>query len=155
MRPTAKWLFRLMLFNAVIWAVGQAITRSKTSSDLTADDLEFYTFWNGDEHVARSDSLRRVKARTVMGGATIDLRKAIPSEQGLSVDVDTRMAGTAVLVPRGWNVDVVEETRSSEVVIKIDHVEGELADGPEVTINLRTTFGGALVGHELPADYTT
>ena len=155
MQRTTKWFFRFMLINAVIWAVGQAITRSRTSSDLTADDLEFYTFWNGDEFVARSGSLRRVKARTVMGGATIDLREATPSEEGLSVDVDTQMAGTAVLVPRGWNVDVVEETRSSEVEVILDDVEGESADSPEVTINLRTTFGGALVGHELPADYST
>lgn len=155
MRRITKWLFGLMLINVVIWAVGQAITRSKSSSDLTADDLEFYTFWNGDEFVARSGSLRRVKARTVMGGATIDLREAIPSEEGLSVDVDTRMAGTAVLVPRGWNVDVVEETRSSEVEIKLDDVDGESAEGPKVTIYLTTTFGGALVGHKLPAEYTT
>ena len=48
MQRTTKWFFRFMLINAVIWAVGQAITRSRTSSDLTADDLEFYTFWNGD-----------------------------------------------------------------------------------------------------------
>ena len=155
MRRITKFLFRLMLINAVIWAVGQAITRSRTSSDLTADDLEFYTFWNGDEYVARSSSLRRVKARTVMGGATIDLREAIPSEDGLSVDVDTRMAGTAVLVPKGWNVDVVEETRSSQVEVKLDEVDGESAEGPKVTIYLTTTFGGALVGHKLPAEYTT
>jgi len=150
-RRISKWLFRLMLINIVVWAAGQAITRSKTSGDLTADDVELYTFWNGSEFVVRSSSLRRVKARVVMGGHTVDLRESHPSEDGLHVDVSTLMAGTAVLVREDWAVEVVEETKSSDVEINLDDSERS-ADSPKVTIRLRTTFGGALVGYKLPAD---
>ena len=152
MRRTFKWLIRWMLINTLVWAVGQIITRSKTSKDLNAEDVELYSFWNGVEFVLRSSSLRRVKARVLMAGATIDLREARPSEEGLAVDVGTLMAGTAVLVPRDWNVEVVEETKASEVEIRLADGDEVSADGPKVVIYLRTTFGGALVGHKLPAE---
>jgi len=86
-----------------------------------------------------------------MGGHTVDLRESHPSEDGLHVDVSTLMAGTAVLVREDWAVEVVEETKSSDVEINLDDSERS-ADSPKVTIRLRTTFGGALVGYKLPAD---
>ena len=152
MRRTSKWLIRWMLINTLVWAVGQIITRSKTSKDLNAEDVELYSFWNGVEFVLRSSSLRRVKARVLMAGATIDLREARPSEEGLAIDVGTLMAGTAVLVPRDWNVEVVEETKASEVEIRLADGGEVSADGPKVVIYLGTTFGGALVGHKLPSE---
>ncbi|MCZ6739336.1 MAG: hypothetical protein O7C01_06125 [Actinobacteria bacterium] len=152
MRRTFKWLIRWMLINTLVWAVGQIITRSKTSKDLNAEDVELYSFWNGVEFVLRSSSLRRVKARVLMAGATIDLREARPSEEGLAVDVGTLMAGTAVLVPRDWNVEVVEKTKASEVEIRLADGDDVSADGPKVVIYLGTTFGGALVGHKLPSE---
>ncbi len=155
MRRTFKWLIRWMLINTLVWAVGQIITRSKTSKDLNAEDVELYSFWNGVEFVLRSSSLRRVKARVLMAGATIDLREARPSEEGLAVDVGTLMAGTAVLVPKDWNVEVVEETKASEVEIRLADGDDVSADGPKVVIYLGTTFGGALVGHKLPSEDST
>ena len=152
MRRIYKWLIGWMLINTLVWAVGQVITRSKTSNDLNTDDVELYSFWNGDEFVLRSSSLRRVKARILMAGATIDLREAHPSEEGLSVDVGTLLAGTAVLVPKDWNVEVVEETKASEVEIRLAGGDEVSTDGPKVVINLGTTLGGALVGHKLPAE---
>ena len=155
MKRIRKFLFRFMLFNTLVWAVGQAITRSKTSGDLSADDLELYTFWSGTEFVARSPSLRRVKARVLMGGHTVDLRDATPSEDGLDVDVSTLMAGTAVLVSKEWDVEVIEEKKSSNVEVRLDDLLDGSTDRPKVTIRLRTTYGGALVGHMLPAELAT
>ncbi len=43
-----------------------------------------------------------------MAGATIDLRDAHPSPEGITVDVATVMSGTAVLVSKDWDVEVVE-----------------------------------------------
>jgi hypothetical protein len=155
MRRILKMILGLLVMNTLIWAVGQAVTRARTSSDLTADDVEFYTFWNGPTFVPRSDSLRRVKVRVLMAGATIDLRQARPSEEGTVVDVSTVMGGTAVLVPRDWHVNVVEESKGSEVEVRLD-IEPEIpADSPNVTIHLRTSLGGAFVGYELPAEATT
>jgi len=151
MRRSFKWLFRLMLIS-LVWAVGQAITRSMTSSDLEAEDVELYSFWNQAEFTPHSPSLRRVKARTLMGGTTVDLREAHPSEDGLSVDVGTLLAGTAVLIPRDWNVEVVEESKAAAVEIRLDDSGEGAADGPKVTIYVGTTLGGALVGHKLPTE---
>ena len=89
MRRTMKLVVGLLAVNAVVWAAGQAIARSRSSSDLSAGDVELYTFWNGAEHTVQSKSLRSVKARVLMGGATIDLRDSEPSEQGATVDVVT------------------------------------------------------------------
>ncbi len=155
MRRIYKWLIGWMLINTLVWAVGQIITRSKTSKDLNAEDVELYSFWNGVEFVLRSSSLRRVTARVLRAGATIDLREARPSEEGLAVDVGTLMAGTAVLVPKDWNVEVVEETKASEVEIRLADGDDVSADGPKVVIYLGTTFGGALVGHKLPSEDST
>jgi hypothetical protein len=152
MRRILKWTLGLLVINTVVWAVGQAITRSKTTRDLTADEVEFYVFWNGPAFVPRSASLRRVKARVVMGGATIDLREAHPSEEGTLVDVSTLMGGTAVLVLKDWDVEVIEETTASEVEVRLDTGAEIPTDSPKVTVYLRTTLGGALVGYELPAE---
>ena len=82
MRRILKWALGLLVLNTLVWAVGQAITRSKTSSDLTASNVDFYGFWDSPTFVPRSTSLQRVNARVVMAGVTIDLRDAIPAAGG-------------------------------------------------------------------------
>ena len=151
MRRIIKWVIGIAVINAVIWAVGQAITRSRSTADHTADEVELYTFWNGAEYSLGSQSLRRVKARILMGGASIDLREAIPSPDGTIVDVGTLMGGTAVLVRKDWDVEVVEQTTAGEVEISLDTGAEVDSDQPKVTVRLTTTMGGALVGYELPS----
>ena len=155
MRRVLKLLLGLMIINSIVWAAGQALTRSKSSKDLGAEDVELYTFWNGAEHVLRSDSLKSAKARILMGGATIDLRESEPSDQGATVDVATTLGGAAVLVRKDWDVDVIEETRNAEVEIRLDSGAAASSDAPKMTIRLATTLGGAFVGYELPKDSTT
>ena len=153
MRRIFKWILVFLVVNTVVWAVGQAITRSRTSRDLSGDELEFYTFWNGTEFVPRSLSLRHVKARVLMGGATVDLREALPSPDGVTVDIGTLMGGIAVLVSKDWDVEVVETTRASGVEVRLDSGAEASSDLPKVTVHLATTFGGALVGYELPSQH--
>jgi hypothetical protein len=152
MRRILKWVLGLLVLNTLVWAVGQAITRSKTTSDLTASDVDFYSFWDSPTFIPRSDSLQRVNARVVMAGATIDLREAIPADGGTVVQVTTLLGGTAVLVRKDWDVEVVEETKSSEVEVRLNDETELPPDSPKVTVHLRTTYGGALVGYEPSAD---
>lgn len=153
MRRIIKWVLVLFAINTVAWAIGQAITRSKTSSDLASDELEVYTFWMGREVVSQSSNLKTVKSRVVMGGATIDLRQANPSSEGVTVDVGTLMGGTALLVPKDWDVRVEEQTKSSGVEVQLDTDAAVPSDSPKVTVLLRTTYGGALVGYALPSEH--
>jgi hypothetical protein len=148
MRRILRWILSLLVLNTLVWAVGQAITRSKTTSDLTAADVEFHAFWSSHTFVPRSASLQTVNARVVMAGATIDLREAKPAEAGTDVYVTTLLGGTAVLVRKDWDIEVIEETKSSEVEIRLDSGTELPPDSPKVTVHLRTTFGGALVGYE-------
>jgi hypothetical protein len=152
-RRIFKWILAFLVANTVVWAVGQAITRSRTSRDLSGDELEFYTFWNGTEFVPRSLALRHVKARVLMGGATVDLRNAVPSPDGITVDIGTLLGGTAVLVSKDWDVEVVETTRSSSVEVRLDSRTEASSEQPKVTVHLATTFGGALVGYDLPSQH--
>jgi hypothetical protein len=152
MRRILKWALGLLVLNTLVWAVGQAITRSKTTSDLTASDVDFYAFWDSPTFIPRSNSLQRVNARVVMAGATIDLREAIPADGGTVVQVTTVLGGTAVLVRKDWDVEVVEETKSAEVEVRLNDETGLPPDSPKVTVHLRTTYGGALVGYEPSAD---
>jgi hypothetical protein len=154
MRRTLKWVLGLIVLNTLVWAVARAITRSKTTSDLTADDVELYTFWDSPTFVPRSASLRQVKAHVVMAGATIDLREAQPAEGGTVVEVTTLLGGTALLVRRDWDVEVVEETKSSEVEVRLDSGTDIPPNSPKVTVQLRTSFGGALVGYEPSSEQT-
>jgi len=152
-RRIFRLILGLLVANTVVWAVGQAITRSRTSRDLSGDELEFYTFWNGTEFVPRSPSLRHVKARVLMGGATVDLREAVPSPDGITVDIGTLMGGIAVLVSKEWDVEVVQTTRASSVEVRLDSGAEASSDPPKVTVHLATTFGGALVGYDLPSQH--
>jgi len=152
MRRILKWVLGWLFLNTLVWAVGQAITRSKTTSDLTANDVDFYSFWDSRTFIPRSTSLQRVNARVVMAGATIDLREAIPADGGTVVQVTTLLGGTAVLVRKDWDVEVVEETKSAEVEVRLDSETELPPDSPKVTVHLRTTYGGALVGYEPSAE---
>jgi len=152
MRRILKWVLGWLFLNTLVWAVGQAITRSKTTSDLTANDVDFYSFWDSRTFIPRSTSLQRVNARVVMAGATIDLREAIPADGGTVVQVTTLLGGTAVLVRKDWDVEVVEETKSAEVEVRLDSGTELPSDSPKVTVHLRTTYGGALVGYEPSAE---
>ncbi len=148
MRRILKWVLGWLFLNTLVWAVGQAITRSKTTSDLTANDVDFYSFWDSRTFIPRSNSLHLVNARVAMAGAIIDLREAIPADGGTAVHVTTLLGGTAVLVRKDWDVEVVEQTKSSEVEVRLE-TETELPpDAPKVTVHLRTTYGGALVAYE-------
>ena len=148
MRRILKWVLGWLFLNTLVWAVGQAVTRSKTTSDLTANDVDFYSFWDSRTFIPRSNSLHLVNARVVMAGATIDLRQAKPADSGTVAYVTTLLGGTAVLVRKDWDIEVVEETKSSEGEVRLD-AETELpADAPKVTVHLRTTLGGALVAYE-------
>ena len=148
MRRILKWLLGLLVLNTLVWAVGQAITRSKTTSDVTADDVDFQAFWASPTFVPQSTSLRRVNVLVVMAGATVDLREAVPADGGTMAYVTTLLGGTAVLVRKDWDVEVVEETKSSEVDIRLDSGIERPSNSPKVTVYLRTTYGGALVGYE-------
>ncbi len=152
MRRILKWVLGLLVLNTLVWAVGQAITRSKTTSDLTASDVDFYAFWDSPTFIPRSNSLHLVNARVVMAGATIDLREATPAEGGTVVYVTTLLGGTAVLVRKDWDIEVVEETKSAEVEVRLDSATELPPDSPKVTVHLRTTYGGALVGYEPSAE---
>lgn len=152
-RRIAKWLVVVMVINTIVWLTGLAITRSKTSKDLEAGDLEFYSFWNADEWRPVSSALSRVKARVTMAGATLDLRDSTPAASGLHVDVATVMAGTAVLVRKDWDVQVAEDTKAGEVEISLDIEDDLPEEAPKVTIDLRTTMGGGFVGYELPESW--
>lgn len=152
MRRIIKWVLVLFAINTVAWAVGQAVTRSKTTRDLANDELEVYTFWSGREVVSQSSNLRTVKSRVLMGGATIDLRQASLSSEGVTVDVGTMMGGTALLVRKDWDVQVEEQTKSSGVEVRLDAGAALPSGSPKVTVLLRTTYGGALVGYELPSE---
>ncbi len=152
MRRILKWALGLLVLNTLVWAVGQVIARSQTTSDVTADNVDFQAFWASPTFVPRSTSLRRVNARVVMAGATVDLRDAIPADGGAVVFVTTLLGGTAVLVRKDWDVEVVEETKSSQVEVRLDSGMELPSDSPRVTVHLRTTYGGALVGHEPSAE---
>lgn len=152
MRRILKFVFGFLIVSSVAWGVGQLVTRSKSSEDPAADDLETYTFWTNKQVVASSQQLRRVTSRVLMGGATIDLRQARPAPEGLTVDVGTLMGGTALLVPKDWNVVVDERSENAEVEIALD-ADAAGPDAPVVDVLLTTRMGGALVGHELPSQW--
>jgi hypothetical protein len=152
MRRILKFVFGFLIVSSVAWGVGQLVTRSKSSDDPAADELETYTFWTNKQVVASSQRLRRVTSRVLMGGATIDLRQAQPAPEGLTVDVGTLMGGTALLVPKDWNVVVDERSENAEVEIALD-ADAAGPDAPVVDVLLTTRMGGALVGHALPSQW--
>lgn len=150
MKRLLKLVLGFFVISSVVWGIGQLVTRSKSSADPAADELDVYTFWMGREVVSRSQSLRRVTARVLMGGLSLDLRQAEPAPEGLTVDIATMMGGTALLVRKDWNVTVDEQSEQSQVEIQLDTGTEAAADAPTVDVLLKTRYGGALVGHELP-----
>lgn len=54
----------------------------------------------------RSHSFRRASLTSILGGITLDLTEALPVPGGAEVSVTALLGSVAILVPRGWLVEI-------------------------------------------------
>jgi predicted membrane protein len=52
----------------------------------------------------RSRRFRSGRVTAVLSGVTVDLREAIPSPEGATLDVQSALSGITILVPKDWEV---------------------------------------------------
>jgi len=60
--------------------------------------------FDGFRIVVRSRALRSGRVTAVLSGVTVDLREALPSPEGATLDVQSALSGITILVPKDWQV---------------------------------------------------
>ena len=93
----------------------------------------------------RSQSFRRAAITAVLGGVTLDLTDALPAT-GATVTVTCVLGGAAILVPRGWVVEV----RGLPLLGGWDNTTDRLSvppDAPRLEVQALVLLGGVEVKH--------
>ncbi len=96
--PTALVLLGLWIMFG--WA------RARGSRPTEDDEVDGIAVLGSSRLSTRSQSFRRASLTALLGGVTLDLTEALPVPGGASVFVTSVLGGVAILVPRGWLVEI-------------------------------------------------
>ncbi len=94
----------------------------------------------------RSQSFRRASVTAILGGVTLDLTEALPVPGGAAIAITSLAAGVAVLVPRGWRVEI----RGLPLLGGWDDTTDRSAVGsapPRLEVQVLVALGGVEVKH--------
>jgi Cell wall-active antibiotics response LiaF, C-terminal len=144
-RRAPRRIGRLLLVGAVLWGLGQVLTRRLDKGDAAANELSFAAVFGGKERTSAATALRRVRCLAFCGGAQLDLRDATLDPAGADLDVKAVMGGVQVLVPEEWRVTVEEDTTAGGVDTQVTAPAELPADAPTLVVRAVARMGGVQV----------
>ncbi len=144
-RKILKAVLGLLIVNGIAYAIGQLMSRQKSSGDELSADFKRLTLWGGNEFMSRAPALRSGKARIRGGGMIIDLREAGLDPGGAELDLDVKGGGALVLVPEDWRVTVDAESSLGGVETAVADEESLDADAPHLHVRARSLAGGVSI----------
>ncbi len=105
------WFSIGQLWPLVLIAIGFSILRNHAQSAMpegsdSADFINLLFILGGGEHKYTSKSLRGGRITAVMGGGTIDLRRADTRQEVLEIEVFAMWGGIEIIVPFHWQVNI-------------------------------------------------
>ncbi|HET9649545.1 MAG TPA: LiaF domain-containing protein [Microlunatus sp.] len=114
---------------------------SSQSRDAFADRQDVFALLGGSHAVNRSPSFRHADVTAVFGGATLDLREAVPAPDA-RVDALALFGGVEVIVPSGWRVELSGLPIFGGYQDKTAGHRTPVADGPVLKVVATAVFGG-------------
>ena len=140
-----EMVWPIALIGSGVWLVlgwGRRSTRRIPDLD-TVDGLAVLS---GVRVASRSDHFRHASLTAVLGGVTLDLSEATPAATGAVVDATAILGGVAILVPRGWSV----ELRGIPLLGGWDDTTDRSSigpDAPRLEVRALVALGGLEVKH--------
>ncbi len=136
--------FVTLLLLAILANVAGLLARRFFTHDADEADDEFdiLTIMNGLEFNSRAEALRAGTVRTIFGGTELDLRGAEMAPEGAYLEVSTTFAGTQIVVPEDWRVDVIGTPAAGGHEVNVADSATLPLDAPHLVIDARTVLGG-------------
>jgi predicted membrane protein len=136
----------------VVVTLGAAILlgrpRVTAPPDAAADDTVTATGVFGEPKVRTvSQQFKHASLTAVFGGATLDLRNALPDPSGATITATAAFGGIHILVPRGWRIVLSGTPVFGGVTDKTESVGALPPDAPTLSVNGLAIFGGVEVEH--------
>jgi hypothetical protein len=144
-RKILKAVLGLLVVNAAAYAVGQLMSRQKSSGDELSADFKRLTLWTGQEFLSRAPALRSGEARVRGGGMIIDLREAGLDPEGAELDLDVKGGGALVLVPEDWRITVDAESSLGGVETAVADEASLDAGAPHLHVRARSLAGAVSI----------
>ena len=143
MKRILKALVWIVAATTALRLIGEMVARQFESGNEESDEVRLAAYWGGRDFHSRSDALRSIRARTVLGGINLDLTHATLHAEGASIDLDVRLGGVNIEVPPTWHVDVDDRMQAGGVTVEVPE---EVGDGaPPLQITIRGSAGGVNV----------
>lgn len=118
--------------------------RPRTRDPRASETQDVFALLGGSHSSNRSEHFRHADISAVLGGATLDLREAVPAP-GARVDALALFGGVDVIVPTGWRVEISGLPIFGGYQDKTGGDRGLAADAPVLKVVATALFGGVEV----------
>lgn len=146
MRRLFRFVVSFLFVGAVIWIVGQMLSKSyEGDSDPDDDEFRVGAIIGGRQVVSGATALRQVSVRAFMGGVDLDLRRAALDPNGGHVSLSVTTGGVRVTVPPTWMVVVADDVVGGGVEVDTTPPEDLPPDAPVLTVEARVRSGGVMI----------
>jgi hypothetical protein len=143
-----KWGWAALLVIIGLWLVFFRPFKGRDKGTETSDWVDVLGMFSGPKVHVTSQAWKGGEVTVLFGGAEVDLRDAVPQQDGANLEVTAVFGGVDVLVPRSWVVDV----KSTPILGSVDDhtvVSSETDEGqdpspllPRLTIRATAIAGG-------------
>jgi len=139
------YLWPLILIFIGLTFIFSQVKREKPSH--SNQSIQAFSLFSGTEVRSRSKKFEGGSATAIFGGSEIDLRDAIISDAGATLDLSTIFGGITIYVPRNVQVEVTGipifggwENKTREHVVDNEEL-------PILRVNCLTVFGGVEINN--------
>jgi predicted membrane protein len=133
-----------LFWPALMIVIGVSLLSRKLSDNRvrqTSDDrISSLNVFGGTSIVSESTQFEGGDINALFGGAELDLRRAVMSPNGATLDVFVAFGGATILVPRGWRVVATGLPIFGGWEDKTHHPSE--ADAPVLRVRAMVAFGG-------------
>ncbi len=127
-----------LFWPAIIIAIGVSLLRQARGPVVTNADDNYFVLMSGSESRNTSKDYRGGRATAIMGGISIDLRKAV-IKKSATLEVFALMGGVDVKVPHGWVV-------KSQATAFLGGVENKASEETKQSAPVLTIVGTVAMG---------
>ena len=144
-----KWGWAAILVLIGVWLVLFRPSRGQRDKGQDKSDwVDLLGMFSGPEMHVTSQAWKGGEVTVLFGGAQLDLRDALPQQEGANLEITAVFGGVQVFVPRSWVVDVkgtpILGSVDDHTVVSSATDEGQDPSPllPRLTIRATAIFGG-------------
>ena len=112
-----------------------------------ADTVVASGILGGPKIASASPHFRGASLTAILGGVTLDLRRATPAAEGARINATSVLGGIDIIVPHGWRITTSGAPLLGGVEDKTADDEPPAPDAPSLHVDAVTVLGGIEIKH--------